>query len=161
MQIGRASSFSLPHRQVGDGSLSVPAKLPCFLPPDNPSDGPPGRGHQGHHPRREPRPGVPGYRLPCQGGRRGVQPSGGRLHPCRTVSGSALDRERGGTITANNKSLTCHPWPTTDDLKTLGGGGGGEENAANILGHWGDTHNSPVPELASCHIPASIRRRKG
>lgn len=62
----------------------------CFLPPDNPSDRSPGRGHQGHHPRGEPGPGIPGHRLPRQGGRCGVQPFGGWLHPCRTVSGGPM-----------------------------------------------------------------------
>lgn len=87
---GRAGRLFLPHQQVGGGSVLVPIKLPGFLPPDNSSDRPPGRGHQGHHPRGEPGPGIPGHRFPCQGGWCGVQPFGGRLHPCRTVSGSHL-----------------------------------------------------------------------
>lgn len=89
---GRARSLSLPHQQVGNGSLSVPVKLPFFLPPDNPSHGSSGRGHQGHHPRGEPGSGIPGHRLPCEGGRCGVQPFSGWLHPCRTVSGSHTRR---------------------------------------------------------------------
>lgn len=103
----------LGHQQGGNGFVLVPAKSPCFLPPDNPSDGTPGRGHQGHHPRREPGPGIPRHRLPRQGGWCRVQPLGGWLHPCRTVSGRDL-RHRPVLEGREDK-------PTTSGLKAYGG----------------------------------------
>lgn len=122
---GRApSSLFSAHQQVGDDSVPGPAKWPSFLPTDNPRDRPPGRGHQGHHQRRELGPGVPRHRLLCQGGRRGVQPFGGRLCPCGTVSGR--DLRQGGTGgeggQASSKLLfTYFPSPTTESLTAYGG----------------------------------------
>lgn len=93
----RAGSLSWPHQQVSEGCILVPVQSSLFPSPDNPSDRPPGRGHQGHNPRGEPGPGIPRHRLACQGGRCGVQPFGGRLCPCRTVSEATGDTGgRGG-----------------------------------------------------------------
>lgn len=69
---GEEGEEPLPVSSARGVMLCLGIRLLCFLLPDNPSDRPPGRGHQGHHPRGEPGPGIPGHRLPRQGGGRGV-----------------------------------------------------------------------------------------
>lgn len=105
---GRDSSCAISRWGV---MLCLGIRLSCFLLPDNPGDRPPGRGHQSHHPRGEPGPGVPGHRLPRQGGGCGVQPSGGWLHPCRTVSGGLRDVGRAGMRSPRKKMTDADVFP--------------------------------------------------
>lgn len=117
------SQEPLPHQQVGDGSVLMLVKVPCFFPPDNPSDRSPGRGHQGHHPRRELGSGIPGHRLSCQGGRCGVQSFGGWLHPSRTVSGSPVRRREGWLCVDDSPPLANNWQPTAHSVRDHWGGG--------------------------------------